>query len=315
MAEAAPEIDTSRPAPARVYDYLLGGKSHFAADREVADRVLASVPAGRTAARENRAFLGRAVRYLAAEQGVRQYLDIGTGLPAAGNVHEAAQRAAPESRVVYVDRDPMVIAHARALLTSSPQGRTGYLQADLRDPEAILGDPVTRETIDFTQPVALILTAVLHHIQDEDSPGKIVATLVDALPPGQLPGRLARERGARPGRVGGRPARLPRGGDRSAVAQQRRVRSAGVRRPGDDPAWCGARVGVAAGRRRATAGPGRSELLRRGGMQALTSRGLQPPAREITDVPDRACVNAAVQGRKLPHQLRNRPELIADRLP
>jgi hypothetical protein len=186
MAEAAPEIDTSRPAPARVYDYLLGGKSHFAADREVADRALASVPAGRTAARENRAFLGRAVRYLAAEQGVRQYLDIGTGLPAAGNVHEAAQRAAPESRVVYVDRDPMVIAHARALLTSSPEGRTGYVRADLRDPEAILGDPVTRETIDFTQPVALILTAVLHHVQDEDGPGKIVAALVDALPPGSF---------------------------------------------------------------------------------------------------------------------------------
>jgi hypothetical protein len=186
MAEAAPEIETTRPAPARIYDYLLGGKSHFAADREVAGAVLASVPAARTAARENRAFLGRAVRYLAAEQGVRQYLDIGTGLPAAGSVHEAAQRTAPESRVVYVDRDPMVLAHARALLTSSPEGRTGYLQADLRDPEAILGDPVTRETIDFTQPVALILTAVLHHVQDEDSPEKIVAALVDALPAGSF---------------------------------------------------------------------------------------------------------------------------------
>jgi hypothetical protein len=186
IAEALPEIDTSRPAPARISDYLLGGKDSFAADREVADRVLASVPAGRTAARENRAFLGRAVRYLAAERRVRQYLDIGTGLPAAGNVHEAAQRAAPESRVVYVDRDPMAIAHARALLTSSPEGRTGYLRADLRDPEAILGDPVTRATIDLTQPVALILTAVLHHIQDEDSPEKIVAALVDALPAGSF---------------------------------------------------------------------------------------------------------------------------------
>jgi O-methyltransferase involved in polyketide biosynthesis len=180
----APEIDTSCPAAARVYDYLLGGKSHFAADRELAGTVLASVPAGRTAARENRAFLGRAVRYLASEQGVRQYLDIGAGLPAADSVHEAAQRAAPESRVVCVDRDPMVLAHARALLTSSPEGRTGYVQADLRDPEAILGDPVTRETIDFTQPVALILAAVLHHVQDEDSPEKIVAALVDALPAG-----------------------------------------------------------------------------------------------------------------------------------
>ena len=187
MAEAA-EIDTSRPAPARVYDYLLGGKGHFAADREVADRVLASVPAGRTAARENRAFLGRAVRYLAAEQGVRQFLDIGTGLPAAGNVHEVAQRDAPESRVVYVDRDPMVIAHARALLTSSPEGRAGYLLADLRDPEAILGDPVTRETIDFTQPAALILTAVLHHVQDEDSPEKIVAAFQRHFRPSRVDG-------------------------------------------------------------------------------------------------------------------------------
>ena len=186
MAEAAPEIDTSRPDPARIYDYVLGGKDHFAADREVADRVLARVPAVRTAARENRAFLGRAVRYLAAERRVRQFLDIGTGLPAADNVHEVAQRAAPESRVVYVDRDPMVIAHVRALLTSRPEGRTGYVQADLRDPEAILGDPATRETIDFTQPVALILAAVLHHVQDEDSPGKIVAALVDSLPPGSF---------------------------------------------------------------------------------------------------------------------------------
>jgi O-methyltransferase involved in polyketide biosynthesis len=186
MAEAVPEIDTSRPDPARIYDYVLGGKNHFAADREVADRVLAGVPAVRIAARENRAFLGRAVRYLAAERGIRQFLDIGAGLPAAGNVHEVAQRTAPESRVVYVDRDPMVIAHARALLTSRPEGRAGYVQADLRDPEAILGDPVTRETIDFNQPVALILAAVLHHVQDEDDPGKIVAALVDALPLGSF---------------------------------------------------------------------------------------------------------------------------------
>ena len=182
----AAEIDTSRPHPARIYDYVLGGKNHFAADREMADRVLARVPAGRTAARENRAFLGRAVRYLAAEEGVRQFLDIGTGLPTTGNVHEVAQRAAPESRVVYVDSDPLVLAHARALLTSSPEGRTAYVQADLRDPAAILENPVTREVIDFTQPVALLLIAVLHFIQDEDSPGKIVAALVDALPPGSF---------------------------------------------------------------------------------------------------------------------------------
>ena len=160
MAEVLPEIDTSRPHPARIYDYMLGGKNHFTADRELAERVLARVPAGRTAARENRAFLGRAVRYLTAETGIRQFIDIGTGLPATGNVHEVAQQAAPESRAVYVDSDPMVLAHARALLTSSPQGRTGYVHADLRNPTGILDSPVTRDVIDFSQPVALLLAAV-----------------------------------------------------------------------------------------------------------------------------------------------------------
>jgi hypothetical protein len=179
-------FDTSRAHQARMYDYLLGGKDHFAVDREVADRALASVPAGRTAARENRAFLGRAVRYLAAEEGIRQFLDIGTGLPAADNVHELAQRAAPESRVAYVDSDPLVLAHARALLTGRAEGRIAYVRADLRDPAAILGNPGTREVIDFTQPVALLLVAVLHSVQDADSPGEIVAALVDALPPGSF---------------------------------------------------------------------------------------------------------------------------------
>jgi hypothetical protein len=186
MAELPAEIDTSRPHPARIYDYCLGGKNHFAADREIAEKALARVPAGRTAARENRAFLGRAVRYLAEEAGVRQFLDIGTGLPAAGNVHEVAQSTAPESRVVYVDNDPMVVAHARALLTSSPEGRTACVQADLRDPADILESPVIQEVIDFTRPVALLLAAVLHFIQDEDSPEKIVAALVGALPPGSF---------------------------------------------------------------------------------------------------------------------------------
>jgi SAM-dependent methyltransferase len=180
------EIDTSRPHPARIYDYALGGKNHFAADREMAEKAWASMPSGRTAARENRAFLGRAVRYLAAEQGIRQFLDIGTGLPATDNVHEVAQRVAPESRVVYVDNDPLVLAHARALLTSSPEGRTAYIQADLRDPAAILADPVTREVIDFTRPVALMLVAILHFVQDDDNPAGIVKTLVEALPPGSF---------------------------------------------------------------------------------------------------------------------------------
>jgi S-adenosyl methyltransferase len=174
----------SRPHPARMYDYYLGGKNHFAADREVAEKLLASVPSGRTGARENRAFLGRAVRYLTAEAGVRQFLDIGTGLPTTNNVHEVAQAAAPSARVVYVDNDPLVLAHARALLPSSPEGRTAYIQADLRDPTVILTDPVTRDVLDFSQPVALMLVAVLHFMPDEFKPAAAIATLLDALPSG-----------------------------------------------------------------------------------------------------------------------------------
>ena len=184
MADLPPEIDTSRPHPARMYDYYLGGKNHFAADREVAARLLAAVPSVRTGARENRAFLGRAVRFLAAEMGIRQFLDIGTGLPTAESVHEVAQSVAPSSRVVYVDNDPLVLAHARALLTSSPDGRTAYIQADLRDPEAILGNPVTREVLDFSQPIALMLVAILQFMPDEFKPTHSIATLVDALPAG-----------------------------------------------------------------------------------------------------------------------------------
>jgi hypothetical protein len=167
-----------------MYDYFLSGKNHFAADREVADKVLASTPMARTSARENRAFLGRAVRFLAAEAGIRQFLDIGAGLPTTNNVHEVAQAVAPASRVVYADNDPMVLAHARALLTSSPEGRTAYIQADLRNPASILASPVVRDVLDFDQPVALMLIAVLHFIPDEDEPGKIISTLLDALPAG-----------------------------------------------------------------------------------------------------------------------------------
>jgi SAM-dependent methyltransferase len=179
-----PGIDTSRPHPARTYDYMLGGKNHFAADRAAVDRNLASYPAVRTGPRENRAFLGRAVRYLVAEAGVRQFLDVGTGLPTTGNVHEVAQEIDPGSRVVYVDNDPLVLAHARALLTSTPEGRTAYIDADLRDPAAILSDPATRAVLDFRQPVALMLVAVLHFIPDESATAHIVTTLLDALPPG-----------------------------------------------------------------------------------------------------------------------------------
>src|SRR5260370_9220952 len=160
------EIDTSRPHAARIYDYLLGGKDHFAIDRETAEKGIKLIPTGRTAARENRGFLGRAVRFLVAEAGVRQFLDIGTGLPSANNVHEVAQGLVPSCRVVYVDNDPIVLAHARALLTSSPEGKTAYIHADLREAEKILDDPVTRQTLDFSQPVALMLLPVLTVVRE-----------------------------------------------------------------------------------------------------------------------------------------------------
>jgi hypothetical protein len=178
------EIDTSRPHSARVYDYMIGGKNHFEADREAARKVLDALPTGNIGPRENRGFLSRAVRYLTAEAGVRQFLDIGTGLPTTNNVHEVAQRVTPAAHIVYVDNDPLVLVHARALLTSSPEGRTAYIEEDLRNPEAILGHPVTREVLDFGQPVGLILAGVLHFVVDEDKPAEIVATLVGALPSG-----------------------------------------------------------------------------------------------------------------------------------
>ena len=148
------------------------------------DKILAIVPTARTAARENRAFMGRAVRFLAQEAGIRQFLDIGTGLPTASNVHQVAQAVTPSARVVYADNDPLVLAHARALLTSSPEGRTAYIQADLRDPESILDSPAVREVLDFGQPIALMLVAVLHFLLDADKPGDIIATLLGALPSG-----------------------------------------------------------------------------------------------------------------------------------
>jgi SAM-dependent methyltransferase len=184
MPEVPPELDVTRPHPARMYDYYLGGKNHFAADREAAAKVLQSTPHPGTFARENRAFLGRAVRYLAKEAGIRQFLDIGTGLPTTNNVHEVAQAVTPSAHVVYVDNDPMVLAHARALLTSSPEGRTGYIHADLRDPSSILADPVTRDVLDFGQPIALMLVAILHFVPDEDKPAEVIAPLLDALPSG-----------------------------------------------------------------------------------------------------------------------------------
>ena len=170
--------------PARVYDYWLGGKDHFPADRVAGEQTIAAYPEIRASARANRSFLARSVRYLAAEEGIRQFLDIGTGLPTANNTHEVAQAVAPDSRIVYVDNDPLVLAHARALLTSSPEGVTDYLDADVRDVDQILEQAA--ETLDFTQPVAVILLAILHYIPDLEESRQVVARLTDAIPSGSF---------------------------------------------------------------------------------------------------------------------------------
>ena len=177
-------IDTSVAHPARRYNYWLGGKDNFAADRESADEIERKFPGMRAGVRANRAFLQRAVRFLTAEAGIRQFLDIGTGLPTADNTHEVAQRIAPESHVLYVDNDPLVMAHARALLTSRPEGKTGYLEADLREPGAILDSELLRDTLDLTRPVALMLVAILHFVPGEGAAGPLVRRLLDALPSG-----------------------------------------------------------------------------------------------------------------------------------
>lgn len=182
--DIAPVVDTSKPHAARMYDYFLNGKDNFAADRETADKALKAWPAIRTASRENRAFLGRAVRYLAADAGITQFLDIGSGLPGVGNVHEVAQAVNPASHIVYVDNDPIVLAHGHALLMSKPEGRSVYIDADMREPEKILSHPLTREVLDFTKPVALMLVSVLHFFTAEDQVRRIIGPLVDALPSG-----------------------------------------------------------------------------------------------------------------------------------
>jgi len=178
-------VDVTVAHPARRYDYWLGGKDNFPADRESGDAVAAAFPTIRTAVVENRRFLGRAVRFLAEDAGIDQFLDIGTGIPAADNTHEVAQRIVPSSRVVYVDNDPIVLAHARALLTSHhADGATAYIDADLRDPAKILADPALPGTLDLSRPVALMLLAVLHFVFDEHRPYDLVGRLVDSLAPG-----------------------------------------------------------------------------------------------------------------------------------
>jgi hypothetical protein len=175
-------FDTSKAHQARIYDYLLGGKDNYAADRVAAGELLKVYPDTAFAARANRAYLGRAVAYLAADAGIRQFLDIGAGIPTAGNAHEVAQAIAPESRVVYVDYDPVVLAHARALLIGSDEGATEYIDADLRDTPKILA--AASQVLDFTKPVAVTLLTVLHAIPDADDPYAIVTTLMDAVPSG-----------------------------------------------------------------------------------------------------------------------------------
>jgi hypothetical protein len=177
-------IDTSTAHPARRYNYWLGGKDNFAADRASADAIEAVYPHIRTAAVENRRFLSRVVRYLVEMAGVRQFLDVGTGLPTRDNTHEIAQRVDPTARVVYVDNDPMVLAHARALLTSHPAGATGYIEADLREPGTILAAPELRGTLDLTQPVAVLLVAVLHFLPGNAQAHDVVKTLMAAMPVG-----------------------------------------------------------------------------------------------------------------------------------
>ncbi len=204
-------LDTTKPHPARIYDYLLGGKDNFAVDRETAESAMRSWRSVRTAARENRAFLGRAVRYLVREAGIRQFLDVGTGLPATNNVHEVAQALEPECRVVYADNDPIVLAHARALLASGPEGRTAYIDADLREPEKILASRAVAETLDLSEPVALMLVAVLHlagrayqgrglagQLRTIDELAELAFRGLDMVDPGVVPVSEWRPEGNRP---------------------------------------------------------------------------------------------------------------------
>ena len=177
-------IDTTKPHSARMYDFYLGGKDNYRADREAVVEVEKWFPTVRLCARTNREFMQRATMYLARERGIRQFLDIGTGIPTAPNLHQIAQAVSPDTRVVYVDNDPLVLAHARALLTSSPEGRTAYLSADAANPRAILDSPVLNDVLDLSQPVALSMIAVLHFLADDAAPHDVVSTLTAALAPG-----------------------------------------------------------------------------------------------------------------------------------
>jgi trans-aconitate methyltransferase len=180
VADKQPGFDPSVPNIARIYDYLLGGKDNFAVDRATAEMVIATVPGMVASAKANRAFLGRVVRYLAGEAGIRQFLDIGSGMPSVGNTHEIAQEVAPATRVVYVDNDPVVIAHARALLPSCPEGASDYIDADLRDPGKILTEAA--QTLDLSRPVAIMLLMILHFVPDDEAYDAVSALMAAAAP-------------------------------------------------------------------------------------------------------------------------------------
>jgi O-methyltransferase involved in polyketide biosynthesis len=180
--QSSPEIDTTVSHSARVWDYWLGGKENYPVDREVGDRIAERFPEIVEHARMDRVFLGRSVRYMAGEAGIRQFLDIGTGLPTADNTHEVAQRVAPDSRIVYVDNDPLVLAHARALLTSTPEGATDYVDIDMHDPDKII--EAAARTLDFDRPVAVTMLGVLWHIVDDAEAQAVVDHYMDAVPSG-----------------------------------------------------------------------------------------------------------------------------------
>lgn len=213
----ADRIDTENAHSARIYDYILGGKDYYPADREAGDAMVREWPAMPVHMRANRDWMNRAVRRLVGEAGIRQFLDIGTGIPTSPNLHEIAQSVAPESRVVYVDNDPIVLTLSQGLLASTPEGRTSYIEADFRDPASILGAPELRETLDLDRPVALTVIAIVHFVLDEDDAVGIVRRLLEPLSPGSYlamtigtaefapeeVGRVAREYAAR-----GMPMRL-----------------------------------------------------------------------------------------------------------
>jgi len=181
-ADGSSRINTNVPHSARVWNYLLGGKDNFAADREAAEYAIKLMPELVLSARANRQFLGRAVRFLVTEGGIRQFLDVGTGLPTADNTHEVAQSAAPDARIVYVDNDPLVLVHARALLTSSPQGATDYVEADVHDPQAILRAAAT--TLDFIRPTAIILSGIINFVMDDAEAQAVVDQFLGAVSSG-----------------------------------------------------------------------------------------------------------------------------------